>query len=196
MGTLGDGPRPEERELVVLVDEAGRAIGTAPKAEVHHGATPLHRAFSLFLFDEEDRTLLQRRSRAKRTWPGVWSNGCCGHPMPGEEIEDAVRRRLHEELGLEAGDLETMLPRFRYRAEESGVVENEICPVLVARSVGLPTPDPEEVQELRWVDWTALLARACDRPESLSPWCREEALLLDREPRFHRWLRARSRSDR
>ncbi|HSM49870.1 MAG TPA: isopentenyl-diphosphate Delta-isomerase [Thermoanaerobaculia bacterium] len=195
MGTLGEGPRPEERELVVLVDEAGRAIGTAPKAEVHHEATPLHRAFSLFLFDERGRTLLQRRSRAKRTWPGVWSNSCCGHPMPGEESEEAARRRLREELGLAEEGLETMLPGFRYRAEEGGVVENELCPVLVARPVGLPAPDPEEVMELQWVDWVALLARVRERPESLSPWCREEALLLDREPRFHRWLQARLRTD-
>jgi isopentenyl-diphosphate delta-isomerase len=196
MGYCGDRPQPEEHELVVLVDDAGREIGTAPKASVHHGATPLHRAFSLFLFDGDGRTLLQRRSATKRTWPGVWSNGCCGHPAPGEGSEEAARRRLREELALEAEDLEVMLPHFRYRAEQGGVVENEICPVLVARPVGFPRPAPEEIQGIRWIEWAAFLDRVRLRPESLSPWCSEEALLLDRAPRFQRWLRAIPRADR
>jgi len=92
-----------EIELVVLVDDADTEIGTMPKSEVHTLDTPLHRAFSLFLFRKSDgKLLLQQRSHAKKTWPLVWSNTCCGHPGPGEERIDAVARRLGRELGMQA----------------------------------------------------------------------------------------------
>lgn len=174
-------------EQVVLVDEAGRAIGTAPKSEVHHGATPLHLAFSLFLFDGEGRTLLQRRSLAKRTWPGVWSNSCCGHPGPGEELVAAARRRLADELGLAADEVEVILPAFRYRAEHGGVVENELCPVLAGRVRGEPRLDPAEVAEIAWHPWEKVLTVARESPERLSPWASEEARLLADSPAFASW---------
>ena len=81
---------------VVLVDEENRELGRALKSEVHHAATPLHRAFSLFLFDRRGRTLVQRRALAKRTWPGIWSNSCCGHPAP----EPACNAKLSAECKL------------------------------------------------------------------------------------------------
>jgi isopentenyl-diphosphate delta-isomerase type 1 len=176
------------REWVVLVDDDNRELGRAPKDEVHHGATPLHRAFSLFLFDRRGRTLLQRRSSAKKTWPGIWSNGCCGHPTPGEEADEAARRRCAEELGAAPTDLEAALPDYRYRAELDGVVENEICPVFVGRvEPEALRPDPAEVADLRWLDWDELLAELALRPELYSPWCVEEAVLLDADPGFTRW---------
>jgi isopentenyl-diphosphate delta-isomerase type 1 len=165
-------------ELVVLVDEQNRPIGTAPKATVHGAATPLHRGVSVFLFDGAGRLLLQQRALGKRTWPGVWSNTCCGHPAPGESVEDAARRRLRDELGLEAADLRVSLPDYRYRAERDGVVENEICPVLTGRVLGTPDPRRAEVEALRWVDWGEFIAE-CERfPERYSPWCVEETRLL------------------
>lgn len=176
------------REWVVLVDDENRELGRALKDEVHHSATPLHRAFSLFLFDPQGRTLLQRRSLEKRTWPGIWSNGCCGHPEPGEEAMAAARRRCAEELGAPPIDLRPALPDYRYRAELDGVVENEICPVFVGRiETAALRPDPAEVAELRWVEWDDLLAELALRPELYSPWCIEEALLLDADPAFPRW---------
>src|SRR5437868_2928196 len=86
-------------EDVVLLDDEGRPCGRAPKAEVHHRNTPLHLAFSCWLLDADGRTLLTRRSAAKRTWPGIWTNSFCGHPAPGEEVEAAVHRRARDELG-------------------------------------------------------------------------------------------------
>jgi isopentenyl-diphosphate delta-isomerase type 1 len=172
-------------EWVVLVDDDDRELGTAVKREVHHARTPLHRGVSLFLFDRRGRTLLQRRSLAKRTWPGAWSNACCGHPAPGEAAEAAVRRRCREELGIEPRDLALVLPDFRYRAESGGVVENELCPVFVARVDGEPlSPDPAEVAETRWIDWRRFLA---ELPGDYSPWSAEEARELAASPAFAAW---------
>jgi len=163
------------KEKVVLVDDAGRAIGTEDKSVVHHAATPLHLAFSTYVFDGRGRLLLTRRALSKKTWPGVWTNSCCGHPLPGEPLENALRRRLSDELGLAAATVELVLPRFRYRAEMSdGVVENELCPVYRVLSDHDPAPDPAEVAAWKWVDWPrgdvqAELEAAVDA--ELSPWC-------------------------
>ena len=173
-------------EWVVLVDEADREIGTAPKSAVHHGATPLHRAFSLFLFDRAGRTLLQQRALDKRTWPGIWSNACCGHPAPGETNVDAVLRRCREELGAEPESLRLILPDYRYRAELAGVVENELCPVFAgAIDPAALRADPREVAALRWVDWRGLRG---ELPAGYSPWSVEEARLLAASPEFAAWF--------
>jgi len=182
-------------EWVVLVDEEDRELGLARKAEVHHGATPLHRAFSAFLFDREGRLLLQQRSAAKATWPLVWSNSCCGHPAPGEATLAAARRRIGQELGTDPRDLWTALPDYRYRAELDGVVENEICPVVVGRvEADTIAPDPGEVGDVRWVDWDVFLDEVARGEGGYSPWCREEATLLAGLERFRDW-RAAARRD-
>jgi isopentenyl-diphosphate Delta-isomerase len=166
----------EHGELIVLVDDAGRPIGTAPKLASHHRDTPLHLAFSCYVFDTAGRFLLTRRAHTKKTWPGIWTNSCCGHPGPGEIVEDAVRRRLGDELGLVPIELVPLLPDFRYWAELDGVVENEICPVYGARVDADPVLNEDEVAEFRWVDWDAVLAGGID--EELSPWCRLQLDLL------------------
>ena len=83
--------------------------------------------------------LMTRRALTKRTWPGVWTNACCGHPQPGEPFEDAIERRLAEELGARATAIAPVLPDFRYEAvDASGIRENEVCPVFVATLDGRP----------------------------------------------------------
>ncbi len=170
------------RELVVLLDEAGRAVGTADKAGVHHAETPLHLAFSVHLFDSDGRVLVTRRALTKQTFPGVWTNSCCGHPGPGEDIADAVRRRVRQELGAEVTDLRLVLPAFRYRAEQDGVVENEMCPVFVGSAAGPVDPDPAEVDSVSWEPWVDFRAGVLDGDRPVSVWCREQVEQLPEDP--------------
>ena len=167
----------------MLLDEHGRPAGSMAKAEVHGSDTPLHLAFSVYLFDSGGRLLVTRRALHKRTWPGVWTNSCCGHPAPGEEPADAARRRLDQELGLRPDRLELVLPDFAYRAADpSGVVEHEVCPVFFAHTDGdpepPPTPDPDEVADWRWVPWASFRAVAATAPWALSPWAVEQVAAL------------------
>src|SRR5690348_15858232 len=112
-----------------LMDEAGYASGTADAPAVHHDSTPLHLAFSCYLFDEAGQFLLTRRAESKRTFPGVWTSTCCGHPLSGEPVAASILRRLRDELGIGPVRLQLVLPRFRYQATMNGVMENELCPV-------------------------------------------------------------------
>ncbi|HEY0644784.1 MAG TPA: isopentenyl-diphosphate Delta-isomerase [Nocardioides sp.] len=171
-------------ESVVLLGEDGRMVGTQDKASVHHADTPLHLAFSCYLFDADGRVLLTRRALHKATFPGVWTNACCGHPGPGEGLEDAVRRRVRQELGLQVEDVRLLLPAFRYRAEQDGVVENERCPVLAARVVDAHAlrPDPDEVADADWEPWTSFRDQVLDGTRDVSPWCREQVGQLPEDP--------------
>ncbi|MGI8645615.1 MAG: isopentenyl-diphosphate Delta-isomerase [Nocardioides sp.] len=170
-------------EEVVLLDDDGRAIGTAPKADVHGPDTPLHLAFSCYVFDDEHRLLLTRRAWHKVTWPGVWTNTCCGHPVPGEAFVDAVRRRTQQELGLALDHLRLVLPEFRYRVEMAdGTVENELCPVFVATTSGPVRPDPAEVAEHRWEPWAALRNDVIAGRADVSPWCVLQVAALPEAP--------------
>lgn len=171
-------PHDHSDEMVVLVDDQNRVIGTAPKRDIHHSETPLHRGFSVFLFNSRGELLLQQRAFTKQTWPGVWSNSCCGHPMPDETFEQAADRRLEFELGLKGIALAEALPDFRYRAEKDGVVENEICPVFIGFTEAVPKPNPDEVEAVKWVDWNEFVA-SLDVPETdISPWAAEEVRQL------------------
>lgn len=158
---------------VVLLDDDGTPRGTAPRLAVHDTDTPLHLAFSLHLLDPQGRTLLTRRALHKRTWPGVWTNSCCGHPRPGESPAAASRRRVAEELGVDVGEPSLVLPDFRYRAVDAGgVVEHEVCPVhavAVERDLAL-RPDPAEVAETAWVPWADLHEAVTRTPMVFSPW--------------------------
>ncbi|MBI4901246.1 MAG: isopentenyl-diphosphate Delta-isomerase, partial [Actinobacteria bacterium] len=165
---------------VILVDAAGQRVGTAPRLEVHTTTTPLHLAFSTYLFNARGEVLLTRRALGKKTWPGVWTNSCCGHPRPSESPEDAARRRIREELGLTVGPLVPLLPDFRYRAvDASGVVENEICPVYAGYVTEAdPRPNPDEVAEWAWVPWDRFAEAITATPHVYSPWAALQVPLL------------------
>lgn len=158
-------------EHVVLVDESGSAIGTAPKSTMHDTDTPLHLAFSCYVLNPLGQVLVTRRYLANKTWPGVWTNSFCGHPFPGESIPDAIDRRARFELGLHLDDVAVTLPDFRYRAvDSSGIVENEICPGYLATASGDPVPNPDEVVQFAWVDPGTLRRAVLDLSWAFSPW--------------------------
>ena len=170
-------------EEVVLVDENNTVLGMAPKSSVHGETTPLHRGFSLFLFDRAGRLLLQQRSHSKITWPLVWSNSVCGHPALDESNVDAARRRLAYELGMNATHIEEVLP-YRYTFVRDGVMENEVCPILVGFNDEEPKPNPEEVEATRWVEWPEFLQEIKTKPGFYSEWCKEEAHMLAASSHF------------
>lgn len=168
------------REQVVLLDDDGNPVGVADKATVHGATTPRHLAFSCYGFDARGRLLVTRRSRHKRTFPLAWTNTCCGHPGPGEDLERALRRRLDDELGLAASHVRLALPDFGYRASFDGVEENELCPVFVCLLEGEPRHRPDEVEEWQWWTWERFVHAAASG--ELSPWARLQAPLLTALP--------------
>lgn len=163
-------------DVVVLVDDSGNPTGTAPRATVHTTDTPLHLAFSTFLFGPDNRLLMTRRALSKVTWPGVWTNSACGHRRPQESPVDAAMRRLIDELGCAPSGLKVVVPDFRYRAvDASGIVENEFCPVMVGRiDPAALRPNPEEIAELTWLPWETVVQIAETAPELISPWAVSE----------------------
>ncbi|MFI6500035.1 isopentenyl-diphosphate Delta-isomerase [Nonomuraea typhae] len=166
-------------EHVVLVDSTGNAIGTAPKTSVHGLDTPRHLAFSSYVFDEAGRVLLTRRAAHKATWPAVWTNSCCGHPMPGEALEQAVLRRLAHELGLVVEHADLLLPGFGYRAVmDNGIVENELCPVYRVLTKDAVSANPDEVDGVLWMPWQEFTEGVGSNLLAISPWCREQLPLL------------------
>jgi len=171
-------PQRNPVEQVVLLDDDGRAIGTADKRTVHGATTPRHLGFSCYGFDGAGRVLLTRRSRQKLTFPLVWTNTCCGHPAPGESPEDAARRRLDHELGVRPIDLRLVLPDFAYRASFQGVEEHELCPVMVCRIDDVPAARADEVEEWEWWPWTRLVDEAAAPGSTISPWARLQIPLL------------------
>lgn len=173
-------------ELVVLLDHDGHAVGTQDKVTVHHGATPLHLAFSAYLFDPDGALLVTQRAATKATFPGVWTNSVCGHPGPGEALDTAARRRALDELGVTVAELRLVLPEFAYVAAMGAVVENERCPVFVgqlpARGLAL---DPAEVGGAEWVPWTRFATDVLGGRRAVSSWCREQVeqlVLLGPDP--------------
>ncbi len=164
---------------VVLVDADGSAVGTAAKSAVHHDDTPLHLAFSCYVVDPGGRLLVTTRAASKPSFPGVVTNTVCGHPTPGEDLDEAVRRRARSELGVDVGELRLVLPGFRYRAVMNGLVEHEVCPVFVGFVGGADlAPDPDEVDATAWVPWDEFSAGVLDGSLTVSPWATEQVPLL------------------
>ena len=162
-----------EREQLILVDRDDNELGFLSKAACHDGAGVLHRAFSLFLFNDEGMLLLQQRSDDKRLWPDFWSNSCCSHPRRGEGMEVATRRRLRDELNFETS-LEHVY-RFCYTADfgEAGA-ENESCHVYLGRAPSELHPNDSEIAAIRFVTAADFEDEMARFPERFTPWCKQE----------------------
>lgn len=157
-------------ERLILVDEKNRAIGVGGKARVHRAGL-LHRAFSIFIVDNKGRILLQRRAREKYHSGGLLANSCCGHPRPGETTQAAARRRITEELGIEAPL--TFGFFSRYRAElNGGMQENEYVYVYFGPLTAQPNPDPAEVSEVAFASADEISRRLARDPDGYVYWLR------------------------
>ncbi len=162
-----------ESEELILVDKDDNELGFLSKARCHDGDGVLHRAFSLFLFNDRGELLLQKRSDGKRLWPGFWSNSCCSHPRRGESMETATMRRLSDELNVETS-LEFVY-RFCYSAKfgEAGS-ENELCHVYLGRLLDEARPNESEISSVRFVAPGSLGKELSQFPEQFTPWFKQE----------------------
>ena len=157
-------------ERLILVDEQNRATGTGTKTHVHRAGL-LHRAFSIFIVDQNGRILLQRRSLEKYHSGGLWANSCCGHPRPGERTLTAARRRLTEELGISAPLTFGFFSRYR-TGLDGGMQENEYVYVYFGPLVAQPDPDPAEVSETEFASPEDLAHRIAAKPDAFVYWLR------------------------
>lgn len=175
-------------EQIVFVDEAGQPTGeTGPKLESHTDKTRLHLAFSCYIFRKSDsQFLVSQRALTKKVWPGVWTNSVCGHPMPGETLEDAIRRRADYELGLEKlEDITCALPTYRYTTPPyHGIIENEFCPVFVAYTQEEPKPNIAEVEAFEWMPWPEYVKLLNDESYEMSYWAKDQYRQLKDEQPF------------
>lgn len=162
-------------EQLVLVDSCDQPAGFCSKGEAHRGAGRLHRAFSVFLFDDKQRLMIHRRSAQKPLWPGYWTNSCCSHPRRGEALVDAVHRRVREELGVTA-DLQSIYS-FEYHAgfADRGS-EHELCHVYLARLRGddQVVVHKDEISEWHWASLDEIDAMQRERESELTPWFQME----------------------
>jgi isopentenyl-diphosphate delta-isomerase len=162
-----------EDEPLILVDSEDRQIGRLSKAECHDGDGILHRAFSVFLFDDRGRLLIQKRAAGKRLWPGFWSNSCCSHPRDGESLDIAVRRRLEDEL--HTGSELTFVYKFIYQASFGDVgAEHEYCHVFLGRLTDEPIANETEIAEMRYVSTDELDEELSSAPDKFTPWFKLE----------------------
>lgn len=158
-------------EHVILVDEKDNIIGTSEKIRAHENSL-LHRAFSIFIFRAAEglEVLLQQRAQSKYHSPLLWTNTCCSHPRPSEDLIVAGERRLFEEMGLKTS-LEAK-GHFHYIAHfNNGLTENEIDHVLVGHWNNEPIqPNPHEIAAIRWVKISDLEQELSKDPAKFTPW--------------------------
>ena len=171
-------------EHIVLVDKNNNVLGTAPKLASHHKNTPLHRGFSVFLFNKKGFLLLQQRSNKKKTWPLVWSNSCCGHPKLDESNINAAKRRLKFELGITHANIFEIISDFRYKVELNGVIENEICPILIGFTEQQPIINKDEVNDTAWIAWDRFTEDIKNNRNKYSEWCILETEQLKSNKKF------------
>ncbi|HSW71588.1 MAG TPA: isopentenyl-diphosphate Delta-isomerase [Gammaproteobacteria bacterium] len=171
------------RKQVILVNEQDTAIGSAEKLAAHQQGL-LHRAFSIFIFrkrpGKESELLLQQRASTKYHSAGLWTNTCCSHPAPGENLIQAAIRRLKEEFNLDIPEL-VQVGHFHYIAHfDNGLIENELDHVLVGwYHKQLFTPNLNEIQAYRWIGRSELQAELRHRPEQFTPWLKQAFALTE-----------------
>ena len=153
---------------VILVDLQDNTIGVMEKMMAHQTGK-LHRAFSVFVFNDREELLLHRRALTKYHSPGLWTNTCCSHPMPGEDVAVAAHRRLQEEMGMACTLVKTF--DFVYRAElDNDLIEHEFDHVFFGRTNDIPVTNPEEVCEWKWMKLHDIYIDSQLHPEKYTEW--------------------------
>ncbi len=170
-----------DSELLILVDSEDNETGQLAKLASHLGDGILHRAFSIFIFNDQGDVLLQKRAPEKFLWPMYWSNACCSHPRAGESMAEAVCRRLEQELGIST-DLE-YLYKFEYKARFGDLgTEHELCSVWIGKAEADAVHiNPTEIAEWRFFSREALDAALKESPEQFTPWMKMEWERLNTE---------------
>ncbi len=155
-------------EQVILVNEKDEKIGLMPKMEAHEKAL-LHRAFSVFVFNNKEELLLQQRAKDKYHSPLLWANTCCSHQRDGETNINAGKRRLQEEMGFVC-DLKEVTS-FIYKAPfDNGLTEHELDHILVGYYNENPIINKEEVASYKWLPLEVVKAEIADFPELYTEW--------------------------
>jgi len=156
------------KEHVILVNESDNPVGTQEKMAAHEQAN-LHRAFSVFIFNAKGEMLLQQRAKDKYHSGGLWTNACCSHPRPGEKTIDAAHRRLQEEMGFDC-ELEEAF-HFIYKTEfDHGLTENELDHVFIGKYEGEIIPNPDEVEDYKWINLKNLKNDLEEKPDIFTSW--------------------------
>lgn len=154
---------------VILVDAFDNEIGIQEKLRAHQDGGQLHRAFSIFVVDERDRLLLQRRAKSKYHCPGLWANSCCSHPQPGRSLPACATQRLQEELGFSTPLQKIGAVRYRLPLG-GGLTEWEFDHLFLGSYSGPVTPNPCEVEAYRWVRLAELAQQLRQRAQAYTPW--------------------------
>jgi len=160
-------------DLLILVDDNDKILGYEEKDICHANSGILHRAFSIFIFNNKGEFLLQKRSMKKPLWPGYWSNSVCSHPRKGETYESAASRRLFEEIGL--GSNMNYFFKFKYQAAYKNIgSENEMCALFAGVSEGVVKADPTEISEWKFITTAELDETMKVHPNIFTPWFKIE----------------------
>ncbi len=165
-------------EYIVLVDEKDQVIGSCEKLYTHKKGY-LHRAFSVFVFNDEGKMMIQQRAPQKYHSGGLWTNACCSHQIAGTELIDDVHARLEYEIGMKVEDLREEFI-YKYRAQlDHELVENEVDHIFTATYNGPVILNPEEAMDYKWVDVEELLLDVSQNPDNYTYWfkgCVHEAV--------------------
>ncbi len=155
-------------ENVILVNEKDEQIGLMPKMEAHEKAV-LHRAFSVFIFNDNNELMLQQRALHKYHSPGLWTNTCCSHQRDGESNIEAGKRRLLEEMGFTTDLKETT--SFIYKAPfDNGLTEHELDHILVGHYSDDPIINKDEVASWKWMPLENVKDDIVTHPELYTEW--------------------------